>query len=171
MKLPFKETPANRGCSDEEIQRVDFFKGALQLNDTRQIIVVIRREKLDINDESFVLSLMTIIIKQSTKDIEYEYMISGSKNKISIKKGTWFITVKLLYCQDQATNAYYIPVKANEIKVPLSNTYIPGVNKETTRENYLTYVERSATNESNQISNIYIINDDDLETLRNGVDA
>ena len=61
-------------------------------------------------------------------------------------------------------------MKANEIKVPLSNTYIPGNDKDITRENYLKCLEQSVTNENNQISNIYTINDDDMETLRNGVD-
>ena len=167
LKLPFKETPVKQGCSDEESQRVSFFKGPLDLDGSHNIVIAIRKQKLEVNDEPFVLSLMTKKIKQSTKDIEYDYTISGAKNKVVIKKGTWFVTVKILYCQNQSTNVYYIPLKANEIKVPLLDTHLPGINPNDTRENYINCVAQSVTNESNQTSIIYIIDDDSLEKLRN----
>lgn len=62
-------------------------------------------------------------------------------------------------------------MKANEIKVPLSNTYIPSNKNKKRRENCINCMEESVTNESNQTNKIYIINDDDSEAGRNGVDA
>lgn len=137
IKLPFKELPVKQGCSNEELERVSFFKGPLDLDGSHHILIAIRKEKLDVNDELFILSLMTKKIKQATKDIEYDYTISGTKNKVVIKKGAWFVTVKLLYCQNQSTNIYYIPLKASEIKVPLLDTIVPSTNLSDTRENYI----------------------------------
>lgn len=77
------------------------------------------------------------------------------------------MTVKLLYCQNQSTNIYYIPLKASEIKVPLLDAIFTLTNLSDTRENYIKCIAQSVTNENNQTHNIYIIDDDSLESLRN----
>ena len=166
-KLPFKELPVKQGCSNEELERVSFFKWPLDLDGSHNIVIAIRKEKFDVNDEPFVLSLMTKKIKQATKDIEYDYTISGTKNKVVLKRGTWFGTVKLLCCQNQSTNIYYIPLKASEIKVPLLDTIFTLTNPSDTRENYIKCIAQSVMKENNQTHNIYIIDDDSLESLRN----
>ena len=86
IKLPFKEVSLKKSCANEDILRINFFKGAMPLNGATPIMIAIRRERLDVNDEPFVLGIMTKNIKETTKETECEYTISGTKSKIVIKK-------------------------------------------------------------------------------------
>ena len=84
-----------------------------------------------------MLGLMTKQIKESKRDLESEYTMNSVRIKTTIKKGTWCITLKLMYCQNVNDNEFYIPVKSKEIKIPLQVVYYPVEDSELTRENYL----------------------------------
>ena len=155
-KLPFKE-PSKRNTVHEEIQRVNFFKGPLPLNTIKQIVIAIQREKVDVNDEPFLLGLMTKQIKESTKDIEYDYIINGVNNKVLIKKGTFCVTFKLVYCVNLLENIHHIPLKAKEMKIPLSDIYFPDEENDLNRENYLTCTMHNVVDNANQNVINYII--------------
>ena len=58
QKLPYKEKAAKEDCRSEDARRLLFFKGPLPLNGT-PIIVAIPREKNGVDDELFVLGIMT----------------------------------------------------------------------------------------------------------------
>ena len=68
VKFPFKEVSLKKNCVNEDILRVNFFNGAMPLNGATPIIIAINRERLDGNDEPFVLGIMTKKIKEITKD-------------------------------------------------------------------------------------------------------
>ena len=165
-KLPYKEV-LKRNLVHEELQRINFFKGPLPLNTTKQIVIAIRRDKVDVNDEPFLLGLMTKKIKVSTTDIEFEYTISGVKNKVVIKKGTYCVTYKLLYSVNLIENIYHIPLKAKEMKIPLSDIYNPDEENEVDRENYLTCTMHSVVDDRNQNEITYVIDSTSIEKLRN----
>ena len=112
-------------------------------------------------------SLMTKKIKESTKDVESEYTVRGVKSKKVINKGTWCMTMKVLYRQNLSKNVYHIPLRAYDIKVPLSEIYFPGEKSDLTRENYLVCETRSEVKDDNQIKVIYVINSNSIEELRN----
>jgi hypothetical protein len=108
---------------------------------------------------------MTRKIKQSGKDTENECIINGTGTKTVIKRGTWCVTLKLMYCQNVFENEYYIPLKSN-IKVPLLDVYFPIDISEMTRDNYLQCSKQIKILGRNQISNVYTIDSDSLEILR-----
>ena len=165
-KLPFKENTLPKSYSSDDIKKINFFKGALPSNSGANIIVAIPCEKKDISDEPFVLGLMTKIIKESQRDIESEYSINSVRMKTTIKKGTWCITLKLMYCQNVNENDFYIPVRSKEIKIPLHDIYYPVDDSEFTRENYLQCCTQTKILGGNQVSNIYTVDNDCLDKLR-----
>ena len=105
-------------------------------------------------------------MKESVRDSEIEYEINGLRMKKTIKKGTWCITIKLMYCQNVNENVYYIPSKSREIKIPVQDVYIPIDNDELTRENYLVCRMNNKVIGGSQVLNTYTIADDCLEILR-----
>lgn len=165
-KLPFKEVPIRSITLSDEALRVNFFRGVLPLNSEFNIVIAVASERKDISDEPFVLGLMTKKIKESLKDTIYEYTINGTRIKSLIKKGTWCIILKLMYCQNVFENEYYIPVKSKEIKVPLLDVYFPADTAELTRENYLQCSMQTTLLGGTQISNVYTIDSNSLEILR-----
>jgi hypothetical protein len=60
-KLPFKESVLKNDSVSEEEKRINFFKGPLPLSNTQQIIIAIPIVKKDVNDDPFVLAIMTKI--------------------------------------------------------------------------------------------------------------
>jgi hypothetical protein len=165
-KLPFKEPALPKKTSCDETKRINFFKGPLPLSSETNIVVAIASEKKDVNDEPFQLGLMTKKMKESKRDSEIEYEINGLRMKKTIKKGTWCITIKLMYCQNVNENVYYIPSKSKEIKIPIQDVYIPIDNDELTRENYLVCRMNNKVIGGSQVFNTYTIADDCLEILR-----
>ena len=168
-RLPFKEPSIKRNVEGSEVERINFFKGALPLSGPTQILIAIRRERLDTNDEPFLLGVMTKKIKESIKEHEYEYTISGLKNKIKIAKGVNCVTYKLLHCRDLIENINYIPLKAKEIKIPLSDIYFPGEESNINRNNYLTCITHIVVDENNQNDITYIIDSSSIDKLRNAM--
>lgn len=165
-KLPFKENALPKSYSSDEIKKINFSKGALPPSNESNIIVAIPCEKKDISDEPFVLGLMTKQIKESQRDIESEYSFNSVSIKTTIKKGTWCITLKLMYCQNVNDNEFYIPVKSKEIKIPLHDIYYPVDDSEITRENYLQCCIQTKILRGNQVSNVYTVDSDCLDVLR-----
>ena len=168
-KLPFKEPSTKRNVVESEVERINFFKGPLPLSGNTQILIAIRRERLDTNDEPFLLGLMTKKIKETIKEHEYEYTISGLKNKIKISKGIHCVTYKLLHCRNVIENIYYIPLKAKEIKIPLSDIYFPCEELNLNRNNYLKCVTHNEVDGNNQNDITYIIDSSSIEKLRNAM--
>ena len=68
-KLPLKENTLPKSYCSDHIKKINFFKGALPPSSEANVIVAIPCVKKDINDEPFVLGLMTIMIKESQRDI------------------------------------------------------------------------------------------------------
>ena len=169
VKLPFKEAPVKKSCTEEELQRVNFFKGNLIAGSGGELFVAVKRGKLDMNDEPFVLAIMTKKIKECTKDIEFEYTALRLKSKVVIKRDTWCFTLKLLYSKNHTENIYYIPVKEKEFKMPLSDVYFPDEEEGVTRETYITCVTQCVLYDNNQNSTEYIIDSSSIEKLRNAM--
>ena len=92
-----------KSCVNGDILRVNFFKGVMPLNCATPIIIAINRERLDVNDEPFVLGIMTRNIGGTTKD-ECEYTISGTRRTIVIQKRKWCVTIKMLFCKNVVEN-------------------------------------------------------------------
>ena len=113
-----------------------------------------------------MLGLMTKQIKESQRDLESEYTINSVRIKTTIKKGTWCITSKLMYCQNVNDNEFYIPLKSKEIKIPLHDVYYPVEDSELTRENYLVCCSQTKVLRGSQVSSIYTIDNDCLDVLR-----
>ena len=134
-----------------------------------ELFVAVKRDKLDMNDEPFVLAVMTKKIKECTKDIEFEYTALRLKSKVVIKRGTWCFTLKLLYSKNHTENIYYIPVKEKEFKMPLSDVYFPDEEIGVTRETYITCVTQCVQYDNNQNSTEYIIDSSIIEKLRNAM--
>ena len=165
-KLPFKESALPKNYSCDDIKKINFFKGVLPPRSEANIIIAIPCEKKDTNDEPFMLGLMTKQIKESQLDLESEYTINSVMIKTTIKKGTWCITSKLVYCQNVNDNEFYIPFKSKEIKIPLQVVYYPVEDSELTRENYLVCCSQTKILRGSQVSNIYTIDNDCLDVLR-----
>ena len=144
-----------KSCVNGDILRVNFFKGVMPLNCATPIIIAINRERLDVNDEPFVLGIMTRKIGGTTKD-ECEYTISGTRRTIVIQKRKWCVTIKMLFCKNVVENTYYIPNKAKELKIPISDVYYPGEVADLTRKNYLICTIQSEVQDNNQVNNVYI---------------
>ena len=109
---------------------------------------------------------MTKKMKESIRDSEIEYEMIGLRIKKTIKKGTWCITIKLMYCQSVNENVYCIPSMSKEIKIPIQDVYIPIDNDELTRENYLVCRMNNKVIGGSQVFKTYTIADDCLEILR-----
>lgn len=168
QKLPFKETVARKNCLSEVLQRVNFFKGVIHADGDENIIIAIPCMRTDSNDDPFVLGLMTKKIKETKEDLEVEHLIDGNVQKTTIKKGTWCITFKYLYCKNALENEYYIPVKSKEIKISVLDVYYPADQSDVTRNNYLTcLVQRSVLD--SQVSVVYILDSDKLDELRSSM--
>ena len=75
----------------------------------------------------------------------------------------------MLFCKNVVENTYYIPNKAQELKIPISDVYYPGEVADLSRENYLICTVQSEVQDNNQINNVYIIDSDSIETLRNSM--
>ena len=165
-KLPFKENAPPKNHSSDDIKKVNFFKGTLPPSSEANIIIAIPCDKKDSSDEPFVLGLMTKNITELQRDLESEYSINGVRLKSTIKKGTWCITLKLMYCQNVNENEFYIPIKSKEIKVPIQDVYYPVDDSECTRENYLLCCAQTKILRGTQVSNVYTIDNDCLGVLR-----
>ena len=165
-KLPFKDNVIRKDSASEEEKRIDFFKGPLPLRNTQQIIIAIPTEKKDINDDPFVLAIMTKNIKELSKEMPSEYIIGGVKNKTVMKKGVWCMTAKLLFSSHVVENEYFIPVKSREIKIPLDDVYFPTDSQDTNRENYISCNLRSTLLETGQVSNVYVVDCGSLDAIR-----
>ena len=112
---------------------------------------------------------MTKQIKESQRDLESEYTMNSVRIKTTIKKGTWCITLKLMYCQNVNDNEFYIPVKSKEIKILLQNVYYPVDDSEVTRENHLLCCTQTKIVRGTQVSNINTIDNDCLDVLRKSI--
>ena len=102
-------------------------------------------------------------------DIEVEHLIDGNVQKNSIKKGTWCITFRYLYCKNALDNEYYIPVKSKEIKIPILDVYYPPDQTDVTRNNYLTCVVERSFLENGQVSVVYILDSSKLDDIRSSM--
>ena len=65
---------SKKDCRSEDARRLLFFKGPLPLSGT-PIIVAIPRERNGVDDELFVLGIMTKKTKELSKDLQYEYTV------------------------------------------------------------------------------------------------
>ena len=75
----------------------------------------------------------------------------------------------MLHCRDLIENIYYIPLKAKEIKIPLSDIYFPGEESNINRNNYLTCITHIVVDENNQNDITYIIDSSSIDKLRNAM--
>ena len=162
-KLPYKEKFIKVNDISEELQKVNFFKGNVP---NLPVIVAILRDQPEV---PYVLGIMTMKVKQLCNDNIIEYIINGIKEKKIIKKGTWCITVKFLHEITDTAGDYYIPVKAKEIKVPISDIYFPGKDTELDRESYLICTVRSMLQDNGQTLSIYTPNSTSIDVIRASV--
>ena len=123
----------------------------------------------DVTDEAFIIGIMTKKVKVCTKDNEFEYLVNSLRFKRCIKKGTLCITFKLLYCQNEYENEYYIPPKSKEIKVPLTDVYFPSSLDNITKETYLKCSTTISMQDTNQTVKTYTVCSDSLELLRSAM--
>ena len=75
----------------------------------------------------------------------------------------------MLFCKNVFENTYYIPNEAKESKISISDVYYPGEVADLSRENYLICTVQSEVQDNNQVNNVYIIDSDSIETLRNSM--
>ena len=168
-KFPFKECiPKTNVLNDEEL-RFNFFKGPSPLDDESNVIIPIPSEKKDVTDEAFIIGIMNKKVKVCSKDTEFEYIVNSSRLKSCIKKGTLCMTFRLLYCQNEYENDYYIPPKSKEIKVPLIDVYFPSSVDNLTRETYLKCSTKISMQGTNQTVKTYTVCSDSLELLRSAM--
>lgn len=164
-KLPW--TPPGRKKSyidpDDILVKQNFFNGNILQTDDKLIIVVNHQEP----EDPFTLGVMTKKIIRTQKDYDYEYIINGAKNVITIEKGTLCVTVKIMTCRDQRLNEYYIPPKLKEIKMPLSSVYFSESYENLSRDSYLPHIISSehqlGTKQSLQI---FKFNSNCLDSIR-----
>jgi hypothetical protein len=169
QKLPW--TPPGRKKSyidpDDILVKQNFFNGNILQTDDKLIIVVIPRENHQEPEDPFTLGVMTKKIIRTQKDYDYEYIINGAKNVITIEKGTLCVTVRIMTCRDQRLNEYYIPPKLKEIKMPLSSVYFSESYENLSRDSYLPHIisseQQLGTKQSLQI---FKFNSDCLDSIR-----
>jgi hypothetical protein len=162
-KLPNKEKILKVNNISEELQKINFFKG--NVPNLPLMVAVLRYQP----ECPSVLGIMTMKVKQICNENVNEYMINGIKKKKIIKKGTRCITVKFLHEITDTAGDYYIPVKAKEIKVPVSDIYFPGKDTELDRESYLTCTVRSMLQDNGQTLNIYTPDSTSIDVIRASV--
>lgn len=168
-KLPWVPSQRKKSYNDAEdiILKNKFFEGNIIQGDEKRIIVVIPREITQGNEDPFILGVMTKNVKRLTKDVEYEYVINGSKNVISIEKGTWCITLRIMSCKDQTLSEYYIPLRSKEIKMPMSSVYLSDSYKDLSRDSYLPHIIDSRLQQgTRQFMNIFTFQSDSLDFIR-----
>ena len=164
-KLPFKEhvaNPAQSAC--EEVEKLNYFKNVLGSNVGEEVIVAIIKENIDDMGEKFELAIMTKGAKKLKKDFQYNFLINGISNKITLEKNTWCITVRFLQCTDHRNRDYSIPVKAKEVKVSIEAVHY--IQSKEDDESKLKHTSRSEAISNSQTRIIYTIDERTLDTIR-----
>ena len=129
-----------------------------------EVIVAIKKEHIDDNGDKFELAIMTKGAKQRKKDFQYDFLINGVTNKVTLEKNTWCITVRFLQCTDHRNRDYSIPVKAKEAKISIEAVHY--VQSEMEDKPKLKYTSRSISISNSQIRTIYTIDERALDVIR-----
>jgi hypothetical protein len=166
MRLPYKEATAKKAPAVGNIlERINFFKERFATENVEQTIVAIIDENVQENDVPFKLAMVTKPAKQLRKDYLFECKIDGSDNTITVSKGTWCVTLRFMECKAVENNEYIIPVKAKEIKMPLTNVYFPE-DASSCNDHFLIMYTLRSEEVMGQTVNYYSICDESIESIR-----
>jgi hypothetical protein len=164
-KLPFKEQVGNPAQSaSEELEKIKYLKNVLGATVGEEVIVAIKKEHIDDNGDKFELAIMTKGAKQLKKDFQYDFLINGVTNKVTLEKNTWCITVRFLQCTDHRNRDYSIPVKAKEVKISIEAVHY--VQNEAEDESKLKHTSRSISISNLQTRTIYTMDERALDVIR-----
>ena len=166
-KLPFKERKKKDVFSDEYL-KLEFFKGNVP---KIPVIVALQKDDSEIDGNPYVLGILIKKVKQICNEITNENLINGIKGKKIIKKGTWCMTIKFLHENTDIEGEYYIPVKAKEIKIPVTDVYFPGKDSDLNRETYIKCTVRSIIQVTGQTMNIYTPENSSMNIIKTAMSS
>lgn len=81
------------------------------------------------------------------------------------------MTIKFLHESTDIEGEYYIPVKAKEIKIPVTDVYFPGKDSDLNRETYIKCTVRSIIQVTGQTMNIYTPENSSMNIIKTAMSS